>query len=175
MDEILLLALIGLAVYLISRQQVNTETQTMQMSAQGKADLIRHEGIRYTPYKDSAGYWTVGIGHLIVPGDGLATDRDIDENTLMAVFQTDLSNAESAVNRNINVPLTQGQYDALVDWTFQYGGARLAASTLRKLINNFQYEQAALEFPKWVYVGKPQRIEPGLVARRQDNLTTYMT
>ena len=30
--------------------------------------IIDHEGIRYSPYKDSLGLWTVGVGHLI--GDG---------------------------------------------------------------------------------------------------------
>ena len=32
-------------------------------------DFIKsNEGVRYTPYRDSAGLWTVGVGHLI--GDG---------------------------------------------------------------------------------------------------------
>ena len=30
-----------------------------------KAMIIEHEGIRYEPYKDSVGLWTVGVGHLI--------------------------------------------------------------------------------------------------------------
>ena len=28
------------------------------------------EGVKYRPYKDSGGKWSVGCGHLIVPGDG---------------------------------------------------------------------------------------------------------
>lgn len=32
-----------------------------------EADLIRDEGLAYTPYKDTKGNWTIGVGHLIGP------------------------------------------------------------------------------------------------------------
>jgi len=35
------------------------------MTPQGYAKLIEHEGEKLTPYKDSLGYWTIGVGHLI--------------------------------------------------------------------------------------------------------------
>lgn len=36
-----------------------------------QAELIRDEGIRYTPYKDSLGNYTIGVGHLLVDKAGI--------------------------------------------------------------------------------------------------------
>lgn len=33
-----------------------------------KEMLIRHEGIRYIPYQDTEGHWTIGVGHKISNG-----------------------------------------------------------------------------------------------------------
>ena len=30
-----------------------------------KKSLIEHEGLRYEPYKDHLGNWTIGVGHYI--------------------------------------------------------------------------------------------------------------
>ena len=38
--------------------------------------IIAHEGVRYKPYKDSLGLWTVGVGHLI--GDGKTLPEDMN-------------------------------------------------------------------------------------------------
>lgn len=35
-----------------------------------KKELIRDEGLRQVPYKDSVGLWTIGVGHLILGKDG---------------------------------------------------------------------------------------------------------
>lgn len=35
-----------------------------------KQELRRDEGERLTAYKDSLGYWTIGVGHLIDPAHG---------------------------------------------------------------------------------------------------------
>lgn len=35
----------------------------------GRKLIIEFEGLRLEPYRDSAGYWTIGIGHLVRPGE----------------------------------------------------------------------------------------------------------
>jgi lysozyme len=40
------------------------------------------------PYKDSKGYWTIGIGHLIGP---FLTELKLSENIIMELFKEDLS------------------------------------------------------------------------------------
>jgi lysozyme len=51
--------------------------------------------------------------------------------------------AEQAVQRLVKVPLTQGQFDALVDFCFNLGAGKLATSTLLKELNCRRYEDAA--------------------------------
>ena len=150
----------------------------MQTSPQGRQAIIRHEGIRYEPYRDIAGYWTIGIGHLIVPGDGVPRDPitgnplPIDETMLMTLFETDLAHAEQAVNNYVFSPLTQNQFDALVDFVFNFGAERFKSSTLRRYLNEGNYPKAAEEFKKWIHAGGA--VVPGLVARRDDNYRTFL-
>lgn len=152
-------------------------TGSMRTSPQGRNDIIRHEGIRYDPYQDSAGFWTVGIGHKIVPGDGVARDAagnylPIDETLLMTLFETDLMHAENAVRKHVRVPLTQGQFDALADFVYNLGAGAFAGSTLLRRLNEGDYPAAADEFKRWVYAGN-MRIS-GLIERRKDNYRTFI-
>jgi lysozyme len=114
---------------------------------------------------------------LIVPGDGVphdaaGTPQPIDETFVMTLFETDLAKAENAVNKNVAVTLTQGQYDALTDFVFNLGAGAFAASTLRTLLNTGNYPAAAEEFKRWIYAGGKQN--PGLIARRDDNYRMFL-
>ena len=55
--------------------------------------------------------------------------------------------------------------DAIVDFVFNLGPARLRASTLRKAVLAEDWDWACTELKKWVRGGG--RILPGLVARRE--------
>lgn len=63
------------------------------------------------------------------------------------------------VRKLVKVPLTQGEFNALVDFAYNLGSPALARSTLLSLVNAKQYDAAALEFRKWMFVnGKDCRI-----------------
>lgn len=73
----------------------------------------------YLPYKDYKGFWTLGIGHLIVGNEDFSagrTEQQVDE-----LFARDLKKYERAVLENVTVPLTQNEFDALVDFCFNEG------------------------------------------------------
>ena len=53
---------------------------------------------------------------------------------------------------------------AIVDFTFNLGAGRLQTSTLRRRINQRDWQSAAHELLRWVNGGG--RVLPGLVARR---------
>lgn len=129
----------------------------MQISDKGKANIARWEGRRNAAYRDKGGRWTIGVGHLIVPGDGLGPNSTISDPTIDAIFVNDLNEAENIVKRYVTVPLTQGQFDALTDFTFQFGDALGHASdgnpsTLLNLLNAGDYAGAAAQFKRWVNV-----------------------
>jgi lysozyme len=58
-----------------------------------KQMIIKHEGLRTKPYKDSLGLWTVGVGHLIGDGKTLpaAMDREFSQQEIMAMFEEDFT------------------------------------------------------------------------------------
>ncbi len=71
---------------------------------------------------------------------------------------------EIDVARLVKVPLTQGQFDALVSFAFNLGAAALAGSTLLRKLNAGDCAGAAAEFGKWVHADGT--VLPGLVTRR---------
>lgn len=125
--------------------------------------IKRFEGFSPKIYICPAGYPTIGWGHVVRPGEDF--QNGIDESQGEEILRRDCLVSELSVSRLIRVPLTDGQFDALVSFTFNLGGGALQRSTLRSKLNRGEYDDAALEFPKWVYaVG---RILPGLVKRRK--------
>lgn len=88
----------------------------------------------------------------------------ISEREAERILRQDVQEAERAVLRLINVPLSDGQFDALVSFTFNLGGGALQRSTLRRKLNRAEYDDAVGEFMKWVYAGG--RKLNGLVKRR---------
>ncbi len=120
------------------------------------------EGLRLEAYQDSAGVWTVGYGHTgaEVHG-GLTITRDQAEEFLRG----DLEKAAAAVRRLIKVEVTQGQFDALVDFAFNLGAGRLASSTLLRELNAGNGVGAAEQFARWSCAGGA--VLPGLLRRRR--------
>ena len=63
------------------------------------------------------------------------------------------------------MPLSQGQFDALVDFCFNLGAGRLAASTLLKSLNAGRFAAAAQELLQWDHADGQEN--NALKARRQ--------
>jgi|SRR5579872_113024 len=80
---------------------------------------------------------------------------------------------EHVINRLINVPITQNQFDACCDFVYNEGSGHFASSTLLKLMNLGRMEDAANEFLKWDIAGG--QVFPGLLARRQAERALFLT
>ena len=132
----------------------------LKTSPAGRALIRRFEGCRLSAYLCPAGVWTIGIGHTrgVKKGDRCSVQQ-------ADVWLTeDLEDAEAAVAMLVKVALTQGQFDALVSFTFNLGIKRLAESTLLILLNKASYRAAAAQLARWVKAdGKKLQ---GLVDRR---------
>ena len=125
-------------------------------------NIIKHfEGFSARVYLCPAGYSTIGFGHIVRPGEGLI---EIDLELGEALLRADLATARYAVGRLIGVPLDDGQFGALVSFTFNLGSGRLQSSTLRRKLNRGDVFGAADEFPKWRRANG--RVLAGLVRRR---------
>ena len=96
----------------------------------------------------------------------------ISEAAGEALLIKDVLLAEQAVCRLINVPLTNGQFDALVSFTFNLGSGALQRSTLRRKVNREEHEEVPDQFMRWVWAGG--RKLKGLVKRRQAEGILYV-
>lgn len=118
------------------------------------------EGLRLTAYKCPAGVWTIGFGHT----KGVKMGQTITKAQAETLLRGDLLPCEEYV-RGLNLELTQGQFDALVDFCFNLGTAALQRSTLLQKIRTKADELTIRnEFAKWVNAGGV-RLQ-GLVKRR---------
>jgi lysozyme len=138
----------------------------MKMSAAGLELIKRSEGFRSRMYLDVAGIPTIGYGHRLLHPESFA--NGIDEAQAAEILAADVRDAEQAVERLVKVALTQGQFDALVDFVFNLGGGRLGSSTLLKILNQGRYEDAAQQLLRWDQAAG--RENAALQARREAEL-----
>lgn len=132
----------------------------MHISQKG-LDLIKSfEGLRLSAYRCPADIPTIGYGTTagVKMGDTITKERAED------LLRADVKRFEDQVLRLVKVPLTQGQFDALVSFTYNLGAANLGNSTLLRLLNAGDYKGAAAQFDRWTKAGGKEL--PGLVKRR---------
>ena len=131
------------------------------------------EGLWLKAYQDVAGVWTIGWGSTryangtrVKKGDVLLNRECADD-----LFDRTLAPFEDVVNRAVKVPLTQNQFNALVDFAYNVGDGALEISTLLKRLNAGDYEGAAEQFLVWDEVTDPATgkrvVNEDLVKRRQ--------
>jgi lysozyme len=151
----------------------------MKVSAKCLQMVKHHEGVRFKPYRCPAGLWTVGVGHVIGDGKTLPPEwnRSFSTDEVNSLLAADLRRFERGVLRLCPVSLTQGQFDALVSFSFNLGLGSLQRSTLRMKTNRGEKENAAREFRKWskVRVAGVLKTLPGLVRRRRDEALLYLS
>lgn len=105
---------------------------------------------------------TIGYGHLCAPDHPPITQEEAE-----AYLAQDLVIALNATLRYCPVLATEpeGRLAAIVDFTFNLGAGRLQSSTLRRRVNQRDWQSAAHELRRWVYGGG--KVLPGLKARRE--------
>jgi len=122
--------------------------------------IKRFEGCKLKAYYCPAGVLTCGWG---------STGKDILPNTVWTQDYADKRLMHDAVRflkatQNLCPHLKGEQLGAIADFTYNLGVGRLKSSTLRKKINEGDFESASKELKKWVYGGGKKL--KGLVVRR---------
>lgn len=132
----------------------------MQYSKSGIGLTRSFEGCKLVAYQDARGVWTIAYGHTRGVHAGMVCTID----DAVGWLYDDLAEAVRQVNQDVTVPLTQGEFDALVDFCFNCGGFSLEHSTLLRLLNAGDYQGAAGEFHKWDHCDGKEMA--GLLRRR---------
>ena len=132
----------------------------MKISQEGIALIKKFEGCKLESYLCAANVPTIGYGSTKDVKMGMTISQEQAEELLLE----DLEVYEDAVIKAVEVPLHQHQFDALVSWTFNLGGANLNASTMLKVLNKGAYEDVPYQMKRWnKAVGK---VLEGLTRRR---------
>jgi GH24 family phage-related lysozyme (muramidase) len=100
----------------------------MQTSSEAVKQIAQFEGFRNHAYNDVSGNATIGVGHLLHLGPCTPEDLQLvwTNEQVDNQFAIDLrTKAEVFVHEYVRVPLTQGQFDALVSACFNLGPAVL--------------------------------------------------
>lgn len=142
----------------------------MRHITQDGVDLIKRlEGFSQTVYFCPAGLPTVGYGHVVRPREDFTSG--IIEQQAVELLRRDVAVAERAVLRLIAVPLTDGQFDALVSFTYNLGGGALQRSTLRRKVGRQEHVLVPEQLMRWVWASG-RRLK-GLVRRRRAEGEVY--
>jgi len=147
----------------------------MELSDKGAEDLKGSEGFRSQPYPDGEGVPTIGFGSTLYENGTRVTLKDapITKERALQIFKVTLKQYTSAVDKNVTVPLTQNEFDALVEFTYNVGVAAFKGSTLLKLLNaGAPKDQVAAQFLRW---NKDEgKVVPGLTNRRKHESTKFL-
>ena len=156
--------------------------QNLQVSENGKKLVRDAEGFFSKPYNDPAGHATIGYGHLLHRGNVTAADRaqwgTLSEPQGRQLLDKDINEVAAQVKSLVKVPVTQGQFDALVSFGFNLGTGQggLGDSTLLRKLNAGDYAGAQNEFGRWVHAtdnGGNVITLPGLVTRRANEAALF--
>ena len=125
------------------------------------AGIAAHEGFRGEAYRDPVGIPTIGYGETknVKMGDKITQREALDR------LKTSADEHGQGMARCVRVPLSQNEYDAYVDFTYNVGVGAFCRSTLVKKLNAGDYEGACKELLKWNKAGG--KVLPGLTKRRQ--------
>ena len=135
--------------------------------------IKRFEGFSSSIYICPAGYPTIGYGHVVRDDEKQRFAEDIDKDEGENLLRRDVRWAEGGVLRLIDIPLTDGQFDALVSFTFNLGTGALQRSTLRRKVNREEHEDVPAQFKRWVWAGG--RKLKGLMNRRNMEAKKYVS
>lgn len=142
----------------------------MDFSQNGVDTLKQLEGFSPKAYKDSANKSTIGYGHVIVPGDGVAFGEIIDPVKATSLLLADVAKAVDGVNAAVtNNNINQNQFDAMVIFAYNVGVYAFQSSTLLRKFNAGDIAGASDEFPKWnkIHTAQGMFVEvTGLTNRR---------
>lgn len=142
----------------------------MNLSDRGVALIASFEGFRSSPYRDAVGVWTIGYGST----DGVGPNTPpVTEEQALARLKTEVASSYGNAVNNLNLPLTQNQFDALCSFTYNVGvGGISYTTTVGRNLRARAWAAAADALLAWNKAGG--QVLPGLVRRRQAERALFL-
>lgn len=120
------------------------------------------EGVRYNPYQDVVGVWTVCYGHT---GKDIMLGKMYTEAECRALLSKDLNTVARQINPYIKQPIPETMRGALYSFAYNVGAGAFSKSTLMKKLNSGDVPGACKELQRWTYASGKQW--KGLISRRE--------
>ena len=155
----LLLYLVGLPAK--KQPEVGIKSSTLEL-------IHRFEGAVATPYLDSAGRWTIGVGHQIKESEPHLLFANLRPKEMQKLLERDLKPCETFLKHRLGYPLTQAQFDALMSLCHNIGVDNLASSKVIADLKKDKIHSAANSILNW---NKPQE----LTKRRQEERKLFLS
>lgn len=134
----------------------------MNEDAQELVEFLEHfEGVRLTPYRDTGGVLTIGIGHVLKKSE--AWIKSLTQEQVYDLLAFDLRPVSEFI-ASLGLPLTRSQSLALHSFIFNVGTGAFRTSTMLRKLRAGDTESAAEEFGRWVY--DDGKVISGLIRRR---------
>ncbi|MCC2869426.1 MAG: DUF4384 domain-containing protein [Candidatus Accumulibacter phosphatis] len=134
------------------------------------------EGFMPRLYNDATNYCSIAYGHLVkkAPCDGKEPPeflRGLGESRGDSLLLQDLRQAQLAVMGLVTTALSDGQYAALCDFTYNVGVGNLQKSTLLKAVNAGEHERVPFQLRRWIKVNGQE--SAALKTRREREIQLY--
>lgn len=147
-----------------------------EMSAKGLLLTKVSEGFVPQLYEDAAHYCSIAYGHLLHMSRCGRDDRRVYPGRLpepagAQLLLKDMARAERAVMQLVTVQLTDSQFAALCDFTYNVGGANLRRSTLLKVVNTGDHARVPSQMRRWSQAGGVTL--RGLQTRREREIVLF--
>ena len=111
------------------------------------------EGIRYKPYRDIAGIWTVCHG---ITGKDVIIGKTYTRRECDALLAKHIDIAKREVDKQVKTEIPDTMRAALYSFTFNAGTGAFRKSTLLKKVNRGELWSACDELWNWTYYYNPK-------------------
>ena len=154
---VIVLWLLGVfAAIHLTNKFTHIEENIMAIAESTLSFITREEGVKNRAYKDSKGLDTIGVGHLIRPGEQHLLTATLSDQEVKDLLKSDLKWCSDTVEGAVRVPLQQAQFDALYSLCFNIGPTAFKNSTVVRKLNAGDYKGAADAILMW---NKPAVLE----------------
>lgn len=136
-------------------------------------EIIKNEE-KFVPkqYIDATNNLTIGYGTLVKNHEELKKMKQITEPIAEKYLMKHVNSVcIPTIHRNLKIPITQSQLDALCSLIYNIGQGNFVKSDLLKSLNSSNFEKAKKDWMKWSYGGT--KVLRGLEKRRRMEIQMF--